>query len=259
MGLEKGIIKASVASQKTFDFKPREIEITPSGSAVDFANDNMEKSSSFAISDLIAQQTGISKLQSEAQQDSVNARVLEKLKEVEEKAYREGYDLGQIEGTEKAFKESQGDLNDRLKVIEEIIKSIEKQKRQILIDNEATVINLVFQVAKKLALRDLSEHREAAVEILREVLGQMTNDEKIVVHLANEDLLFIETFQEKSNQRIEGLERTKLIASDKIQVGGALIETDFGTVDASVEERVERVWQTLQSKIPKNIKGSSEG
>ncbi len=251
MGLEKGIIKANHAASQTFDFKPRDIKLSPSGSAVEYAEEVIAKPSAFAISDLLAQQTGITKLQSEAQQDSINAKVLEKLKEVEEKAYKEGFDLGTIEGSEKAFVEAQASLLESQKALENIVKSIENLKRQILTDNEEALVNLLFQIGKRIALRDLTEHREAAVEILKDVLLQMSDDEKITVKLSPEDLYFIETLQDKAKEKIQGLERTRLLGDESVKSGGALIESEFGTVDATVEERVERVWQTLQSKIPK--------
>lgn len=251
MPLEKSIIKASHASSSTFDYKARDLSTEIPTVAKDFVATDAFRSPDFKISDLVAQQVGISRLESDALQGKINAQVLERLKEVQEKAYKEGYDLGLIEGTEKSFQENQVALTERLALMEVQLKRIEELKTHLLVDNEAALVKLVFQIAKKMAMRDLEEHRDAVWEILKDVMSEMQADERIVVKLAAEDLFFLEGLQDKSGKKIESLERVKFVTDDTIKPGGCMIETEFGNVNATVEERVERVWQTLQSRMPR--------
>lgn len=252
MALEKSIIKAAVAEKTTFDFKPREIGTETSMVARDFVEVDAFRSTDFKISELIAQQAGISQLESDAQQDKINAQVLEKLKEVQEQAYKEGHDLGLIEGTEKALQEAKSDLHERLKAMDSLLQNIESLKSRLLVDNEAELVRLVYLVAKKMALRDLEQNREAVVEILKHVVGEMQTDERITVKLSPEDLYFLEGLQDKVKERIQNFERIQFSADEKVKSGGCLIETEYGSVDASVDERVERTWATLQSRVPQN-------
>ena len=255
MALERQIIKASVAESTTFEYKPRELAVSASTSAKDFV---AERSNDFKISELVAQQAGISQLESDAHQDKINTQVLARLAEVQEKSYTEGYEIGLIEGTEKAFQEAKANLLERMTSLESMLKTIEDIKTKLLITNEAEIIKLIFLTAKKIALRDLESNREAAYEIIRNVTGETQADERVIVRLSGEDLYFIETLQEKSGQKIEALERIKFVADESVKPGGCLIETEYGTVNATVEERVERVWQTLQSKIPQQNPGKKE-
>jgi flagellar assembly protein FliH len=251
VALEKSIIKAQVAGSTTFEYKAREIATEVSSVAQDFAARDAMRSPDFKISDLIAQQAGISRLESDAQQDKINAQVLERLKLVEEKAHTEGYELGLLEGTEKAFQETKAIFAEKIQTLEKMLKRMEDLKSQLLIDNEASLLRLVFLVAKKLAMRDLEEHRDAVWEILKNVVSETQTDERVVVTLSTEDMYFLETLQDKSGQRIESLQRVKFQPTDGMTPGGCMIETEYGTVNATVEERVERTWQTLQARIPK--------
>jgi flagellar assembly protein FliH len=250
MALEKPIIKATAAEKTTFDYKPREFGGSPSEVAQSYVDLDAFRSKDFKLSELIAQQAGISKLESNAHQDKINTQVLERLKEVEERGYKEGFELGLIEGTEKAFVEAKAELLQKLAMFEAVLKRIEELKKQLLIDNEAALIQLVFHTAKKMALRDLKDNREAVLEILRDVVSELQEDERVNVKLSGEDLYFIETLQEKGKQQIESLKRVKFVADDKLTSGGCVIETEYGNVDASVEERVERTWQTLLARVP---------
>lgn len=258
MALEKPIIKANVAQTTTFEFKPREISSGISEMARSFVDADTMKSPDFKISELTAQQTGIYQLEHEAQKDKINALVLDKLKEVQENAYKEGHELGLVEGAERAFQASKEEFKERLEALDGILSKIETLKSRLLINNEAELIKLVFLTAKKIAMRELEEHREAVGEILRSAVGEMQSDERITVRLSQEDMVFLESLQEKSARPLQNFERIKFIIDDKIKPGGCLIETEYGTVDATVEERVERTWQTLQSRIPQSRDGKTE-
>lgn len=251
MALEKPIIKATVASTTTFEYKPREFGMAPSQVARNFVDEDAFRSSDFKISELIAEQAGISRLESDAQQDKLNAQVLEKLKEVQEQAYGEGYQLGLIEGTEKAFQESKADLVDRLKALETLLKRVEDLKSRLFIDNEAALIQLVFHTAKKIAMRDIQDNKEVVHDILKDIVGEIQEDERVTVRLSPDDLTFLNSLQDKAGDRIETLQRVKFIPDPALTSGGCKIETEYGSVDATVEERVERTWQTLQSRIPR--------
>jgi flagellar assembly protein FliH len=258
MALEKSIIKSAAAEKSTFEYKPRELGGQPSEVARNFVDVDAFRSSDFKISDLIAQQAGISQLEDDAQQGKINAVVLERLKEVEERAFEEGYELGLIEGTEKAFQEAKADLLAKLTMFENVLLRVEELKKQLLIDNEAALIQLVFHTAKKMALRELKDNREAVLEILQHVVGEIQDNETVNVRLSSEDLLFIEGLQERGGQNIENLKRVKFLPDDKMTSGGCFIETQFGSVDASVEERVERTWQTLLARTPQKTPDQKE-
>lgn len=258
MALEKPIIKAEVATVSTFDYKPRDFGGSASPVARSFVDQDAFRSTDFKISELVAEQAGILQLESDAQQDKINNQVLERLGEVQAKAYQEGYELGLIEGTEKAFQEAKANLLEKMSALETLLKRIENIKGQLLIDNEAALIKLVFQTAKRIALRDIEGNRDSVLEIIKNVVGDTQADEHVVVRLSPEDHYFLETLQDKAGKRIESLQRVKFVSEDKIKSGGCLIETEYGSVDATVEERVERVWQTLHSKIPQNAPGTKE-
>jgi flagellar assembly protein FliH len=258
MALEKPIIKAQIASHTTFEYKPREFSGGASAVARSFVDVDAFRSKDFKISQLIAEQAGISQLESDAVEDKINLQVLARLKDVEQRAFEEGYEIGLIEGTEKAFQQAKGDLQARLIELDTMLKNIEKIKSNLLMTNEAEIIRLVYLTAKKMALRDLQTNREAVAEILATVVGEAQANERIVVRLSPEDLLFIESLQDKSGQKLEAYQRLKLVPEDNIKSGGCLIETEYGSVDATVEERVDRTWAALLSRIPQVAPGSKE-
>lgn len=255
MAGDRSIVKGIQEGQVVFDFKPRELNVGVSQSARDFVSLDNQQSPDFKISELVSKQVGIHQLESEADEDQINERVLERIKEIQEKGYQEGYDLGLADGREKAFQEAQAEFAQRLQSLDSLLVTIEEQRRQILIDNEQQFISLLFQIAKKISMRDLSEHRDAVVEILRHLVEEMNEDEKITAHVSIADLQFINSIKDKTSKKIEKIKKIKLVEDERITPGGCVMETGFGSVDASVEERVERAWELLSNRIPQKRPG----
>lgn len=258
MALEKPIIKADAATAATFDYKPREFPGGASSVARSYVDEDAFRSPDFKISELVSKQAGISQLESDAHQDKINSQVLARLSEVQQKAYEEGYELGLIEGTEKAFQGAKLTLIEKVNVFEALLKRIEEIRGQLLIDNENELVKLAFLAAKKIALRDIEGNRAAVLELIQNIVGETQEDERVVVRLSTEDNAFLDTLLEKSDKRIESLRRVKFVSDDAIKSGGCLIQTEHGNVNATVEERVERVWQTLESRMPQNGPGKKE-
>src|ERR1700678_2581196 len=122
---ERSILKSEIALEHVFDYKPKEFTKDISAAAVDYVHGEDERGKDFLISDLAAQQSGVSKLEEERNRGLINDQVLEKLKEVQERAYKEAYDLGHQEGKELAFNEEKTNLSAKLRELDQLLLSIE--------------------------------------------------------------------------------------------------------------------------------------
>src|SRR5580692_2616042 len=99
MAMEKAILKSDTIGEAVYSYQPREISMEITGAAIDFVHDEKARQSEFQMSELVAQQSGVARLEDERSQGILNDLVLEKLKEVQERAYKEAYDLGREEGS----------------------------------------------------------------------------------------------------------------------------------------------------------------
>lgn len=249
MALEKTILKSETIGETVYNYQPREISKTVSSAAIDYVHDEKARMSEFQMSELVAQQSGVSRLEDERSQGILNDLVLEKLKEVQERAYKEAYDLGHEEGAQKAFQEQSDALKARLQSLDTLLTSIEAMKRNLLQENEGQFVQLTFEIAKRLAFRDLSEHKDAVARLLQEVVADMQQEQQVVVNAASEDIPAIEELQKRTDVPIEILKKIKLVADDSIQSGGCMIDLKYGQVDLTLQDRVKRIWETLEKQI----------
>lgn len=251
---EKNILKSKIAAEKAFDYKPKEFSLDVSSAAFHYVHDQDARKSDFVISDLAAQQSGVSRLEDQRSQELINEQVLQKLKEVQERAYKEAHDLGFQEGSQLGFKQQEAEMSEKLKNLNALLSSIESMKNDLLIENEGQFVELVFEIAKRIALRDLSQNREVVVQIVRQLVQDMQSEQQITVHAFPDDVQVLEDMQKRTDIPIEILKKIKVVADPAVQVGGCMIDLQYGQVDLTASDRVERIWQALDKQILINKK-----
>ena len=64
-------------------------------------------------------------------------------------------------------------------------------------------------------------------------------------------MMFIENLKNISGREFDFLKNVQLEASAEVTVGGCIIETNYGVIDARVEKRIENIWSELNQALPK--------
>ena len=111
-------------------------------------------------------------------------------------------------------------------------------------------MKMIFQIAEKIAIREITLSQEPVVALLNSLVTEVQGADAIIVKLSPEDLAFIEGLRLQKVKDVERLENVKLVSSEDIETGGAIIQTNFGEIDATIPERVEKAWAVLTSKLP---------
>jgi flagellar assembly protein FliH len=92
---------------------------------------------------------------------------------------------------------------------------------------------------------------EIIISVLSQAVDGAQGDERITARVNKTDLEFINTTLSKLGKDMEFLKRIKFEESDAIQAGGCVMETNFGSVDATVEQRIKKIWDAISEKLPK--------
>jgi len=168
---------------------------------------------------------------------------------VQENAYKQAYDLGVEEGKAAALEEARAGFQQRIEAMDLFLGSIETVAAEVVKQNEAMLIKLLFQIAKRIAYREIQIDQTIILEVLKELVSQIQSEERIVVHLSPKDKEFLDSVRETVGKEFVG--KAQIEVEETMTPGGCTVETLYGTSDASLEERVERVWQSLSSRLPR--------
>lgn len=259
MSFKREILNRDEAETLVFNYVPQEFPLVVNSSAKNFLMSQNEKSSDFKLSELIADQSGITDLKKREVELKVETEALEKLKEVQEKAYSEAYELGLIEGRDKAYLDHSSDLKIRIDKLDQLLYSFDRVQNQLIECNEEKIIRLINLIASKIALREIQSNRDVVLNVIAQVFESAQNDEDVVLKISLNDSQFIQDLREKLDKRVEILKNVKIDAQSDIEDGGCILETKYGAIDASLDQRFEKVWKAIESKIPKTKLKNKEG
>lgn len=253
--MAKAVIRKEDAEKVAISFTPSRFPKVVSQAAQEFHAFNTKTDEagrpSFRIDRLVAEQTGVAELERLSIEEKVEREALLRLKEFQEAAYREAYQLGLDEGRERALQERSAELTEKIEHLDELLRSLETLKADLVACNETQIVRLVFYMVKRLIYRELNLAPEIVLDAVREALLSAQSDENVTVRLSPSDLQFIESVKDKFGKEFEALKRAKLDSGDEIMSGGCIVETNFGDVNATLEQRLERLWASVEEKLPK--------
>ncbi len=264
--MAKAVFSKDDADKIAVAFAPRKFPqvVTPAASSFVAYRSSQESQgfeSSFQIDRIVAQQTGVADLERVSIEERVEKEALGRLKELQEQAYKQAYQLGLEEGREKAYVENSAEFAQRLKSLETLLVSIENLKPELISYNESHIVRLAYVMAKKIAMDEIVERKDLIIKVVQQAIEGAQSDETVTVRVSADDLAIIEEMNGKLGKSFDALKRAKFEASDAITSGGCIVETNYGDVDATVEQRVEKLWDNLSGKIPKvkNSASTSDG
>lgn len=245
------ILSKEDAENRVMEYAPREFPARYSEAAVEFVKFQSElENPEFKIDRVVSITTGIAEMEKVTLSERVEAEALERLKGLQEEAYKQGYDLGRDEGQEVAYREKIEDLSARLSNIDNVVGTLEDLKFEMIKQNEISFVNLIYQIASKIAMAEIQKKPELVLSVLQQAVAGSIDEEQVTIRLAQSDLDFIEQSKKNLGQDFQFIKRAKLEASADIEPGGCLILTNFGQVDATLKKRFEKVWSEIEQKIP---------
>ncbi|RME17670.1 MAG: hypothetical protein D6797_02060 [Bdellovibrio sp.] len=248
---ESKVISQDEDGKIIFEYHPREFHLS---SETDekrlFDIQELSEKSDFQMDPLVAEQVGLSELNRKKITEKVEKEALERLKEVEEKAYQEGYNLGLEEGKKEAFEKHKAEIQQRIEFIDQILKKFDILKEELVNNNEAEIIQLVHELACQISYSEISEKPEIILNVIKSVLKETQGEEEIRIYLSPQDYSFLKESRKKLGKELADLERVGFEESENIEPGGCVLESKYGSVDASLRQRVEQAWIALKARIP---------
>lgn len=162
---------------------------------------------------------------------------ISKMRDQHQAALEEAYQNGYNDGAAMA----KASANEQAKRFHEWIESLAsefvKTRADWFAENELQVVELVCAALEQI-LGDRPPVKRRVQEALMKAFEQLSGGDRLSVRCNPADLRFIEeTFKERLDE-FSGFNRIKVIADEQIGVGGCLVETQLGVVDARIEKQL---------------------
>lgn len=127
-----------------------------------------------------------------------------------------------------------GELRTRLT---ETIDQISAMREQIVAGSESELVELAIEIANKIVAREVTIDREIALTLVKVSLKRLNSRTAARVHLHPDDFAFVQSHREK----LDFHGSLDFVEDRSITVGGCLIRTDTGDIDARIESQFDEI------------------
>ncbi|MEW6289202.1 MAG: FliH/SctL family protein [Thermodesulfobacteriota bacterium] len=174
--------------------------------------------------------------------EAMVARAEAEKKRIEEEAYRKGFARGEAEGLkagEKAFTE-------KMKEAARLISSLENERDLVHRRYEKELLSLIKVMVERLVGHEVSVNHLVIVDCLQRAMKYVVEDSTVKVHLQSDDLQYIKEISLEDPSLLQGARRIELIEDPVVARGGCLLQTDFGEIDATLDNCRERLFAIVE-------------
>lgn len=182
------------------------------------------------------------------------------LEVIEEQAYRRGFIAGKEDGYAEGEKagidigtQSIAPVADSLHRAIEQFETIRTESYKSI---EEEVVKLALTIARKIVCHEVKMNPDVVVCVAREALSRVEDPGKVTIKMSPADLELIQKTKTQLVKLQENIKHVTFEASDSVDQGGCIIETDLGDIDARIEKQLQAVAESFEAERRKsNIEG----
>jgi type III secretion protein L len=132
----------------------------------------------------------------------------------------------------------------------EHIVQFEQELKKIRHEMHKQMLPLALKAAKKIINKQLDLHPDTIVDIVLQALAPVTQNHKITIYVNKADKEILEARKPEIKKIFEQIESLSVQERSDISVGGCVIETETGIINATIENQ----WRALEAAFERYMK-----
>jgi len=160
----------------------------------------------------------------------------------QDEGYQQGYEQGKHEG----LTEMQQVIHDAVAKTTHMLATTEQEVKDMIVLAEEQIVEIALAVARKILAYEISENPMVVLPLVKSALQKVSDQEDVVIRASVDDFEAV-LMAKKDLQIMVGSEHAlKIIVDHTITSGSCMIDTSYGTVDASIDTQFETIKKALQ-------------
>ena len=188
-----------------------------------------------------------------AKTESWEKEVLSKQKEIDqklveaEKRESEGFETGQTSGYDAGYKEGLEKFQSMLKSLDGVIESIRAQEESIYEANLQHMKNFMKVYIEKVIGQLSASRTDAVFHNIQTALLEVHRANNIKVVVSSHDFEAINAVKDQFDGLFSPVKKVELLEDKNMSVGGCLLETELGNVDATIDSQMALLWLEINN------------
>lgn len=153
-----------------------------------------------------------------------------------EAARSEGHEAGRQEGIARVDSE----INELLTLLHSLIEAVREDRDRFLRSAEPELVRLALGASERIVHHEIAQNDQFVVETVRAALTRALGRNDITIRVNPEDMEVMRAYRERLLAAGD-FEHLRLIEDQRVDRGGAMLESDSGTIDAKITTQLREV------------------
>lgn len=241
---------------KLFEFKPL-LTASQTTEKRDFqkvikSEREFAKTSMFKINPIVEEYRGFKEQESREYEDRVEEEVKRRVNEIQDEAFKAGFDEGVNQGREEIFIQMRSAVDQKLENFSHMVTSVLKTQEEILAKQKTEMYQLLRTLSKWIVLRELNEDGKYIERLLEKLLLEMQVRNNLLIQVNTEDFAEMPEILAHVQGRLGEMKNVRIEMDSSVKTKGIIIESENGIINATMEEQfksLDKLFEDVLAKV----------
>lgn len=168
----------------------------------------------------------------------------------QQEGHQTGYDEGIRQGKEQAADDMRDEIERAVEKAQQIIAAAQQEYQESVVAAEREIVEIALGVARKILAREIEENPTVVLPIVRAALEKVRDQEQMVIRVNPADFDLVIQAKRDLQMMIGRENAISVIHDHTVSPGGCMIDTPYGTVDASIDSQFDAIKTAIQGIMP---------
>ena len=170
--------------------------------------------------------------------------------EIKENAYNEGHKTGLEEGFQTAYQKGENSAKEEfvplLQTINSMIRELSEYRTMMYPKVEKEMIEMITGLTKKILQHEINTNEDSVKQMILLAINSVIDKENMTIRIHPSDKAHAEAFSPELKNLFSEIKNITFEEHSGIEKGGCVIETNFGTIDARVDQLENQIEKILK-------------
>ena len=170
--------------------------------------------------------------------------------ELKENAYKEGHKTGYEEGFQTAYQKGENSAKEEfiplLQTINSLTRELSEFRTMMYPKVEKEMVEIITGLTKKILQHEINTKEDSVKQMILLAINSVVDKEKMVIRIHPADKAHAEAFSPELKNLFSEIKNITFEENSGIEKGGCIIETNFGTIDAQVDQLENQINKILK-------------
>lgn len=167
------------------------------------------------------------------------------VQECRKEAYEEGYKEGKQKAEEETRQRLDQEFEKEMNQIRGIIETFKESYIAVIKQAEMRLVKLVLEISRKIIRQEIVSDEKIILDMVKAALARVIERSKVIVRVHPDELGFVEENKKKILSSVLQIQDFQLQLDPAIEIGGCVIETESGSVDARIDKQFQEIAKAL--------------